>query len=372
MSGRSHRVRALSVLLLASLAVYCGSRGPGEDVDIGATVIYKFGRLVAAGRSAKAGDNIPGGTRVDVGRKSLANLQITGATGRIALLVRENSKIILRARRYGSTIDYTPVLVHGKILLKVEDLAGSERVLVDAPGIEIAVTGTQFTIQQSAAGTNVDVLKGAVQVRPRLPWLEQIPAEIREQSEVLRSVDRSLVQAAETVAAGERGSFDASFVAEVARAVPELKRLANNSRFHQAANAEEARKLAEGIDGDLINMNFHGSITKAIEKEREKWVESRSLSEEEHALVEKQHKRVLVLTPDTMPDLRAVKTLETVHLTNGKRIVGVILKESSGPPVPGKAEDVRIWSMEGGEVLSFSTNQIDHISFDSPVEFLLE
>ncbi len=293
-------------------------------------MLYGFGRINAAGESLVPGDDVPGGSRVEVGKRSLVSLQLGEVAGRVSMVVRENSTVLLRARRYGGEVDYTPLLVAGKIVLKIEDLPGSERVLVDAPGIQIDVRGTRFSIANSSAGAHVDVVEGVVRVRPRLEWLERIPPSVRERSAVLRSVEDSLERVAVPVAAGQRGEFDGSLARQVTRAVPELERLTKNARFQSAAGAGEAQKLAELIDGDMGAMDFGAAIEREFEGKRKEWVRLRPLVKREIETVESTVFRLSV--PGKLDDSHCSRErvmVDVLNMVDGSEIVGCILGQTA-------------------------------------------
>ena len=326
-------------------------------------MIYGFGRFNAEGQPLVPGDDIPGGSRVEVGKRSLVSLQIGQVQGRVSMVVRENSVVLLRARRYGDDVDYAPLLVAGKIVLKIEDLPGAERVLVDAPGIQIDVRGTQFSIANTAAGAQVDVLEGVVRVRPRLEWLERIPQSVRERSAVLRSVEDSLERVAVPVAAGQRGEFDGRLARHVSRAVPELERLTKNARFQSAAGAGEAQKLAELIDGDMGAMDFGTAIEREFIEQPDSWVADRPLEQREAAAIKSTVFRWSL--PDKVDDrsCKELNRVEKFHLRDGSSVVGCIVFEKKLPESRSSVYVFRTLSGETREILSYQTK---YITFPEP------
>lgn len=330
-------------------------------------MLYGFGRINAAGERLVPGDDVPGGSRVEVGKRSLVSLQLGEVAGRVSMVVRENSTVLLRARRYGGEVDYTPLLVAGKIVLKIEDLPGSERVLVDAPGIQIDVRGTQFSIANSSAGAHVDVVEGVVRVRPRLEWLERIPPSVRERSAVLRSVEDSLERVAVPVAAGQRGEFDGSLARQVTRAVPELERLTKNARFQSAAGAGEAQKLAELIDGDMGAMDFGGAIEREFEEQPDRWVADRPLEQGEAAAVQSTVFRWSASSNlDDLDDShcrRKPRVLEILRMKDGSQVKGCVLMQTSGRQ--GRTASLIIQSRAGErrEIPLSEINAIDYSKY---------
>ncbi len=380
-------IRACIIFLIAAFAgLSCFNNNVtkelGRNVNMPAVVLYKYGKVRAANQAVKAGTIIKGGSLVKVGKRSVCDLQIRNSRARIVLLMKANSELLLSAREYKDRTDLRFMLRKGRVSINVEKLQATEHVYVFTPSTSIRVKGTQLAVAADEKGTHIQVFSGAAEVRPRLPVLGRLPAEVRERSPFILALNRTLAGTADIVDAGRQKSPNNEALKAKLMKIPEYramieshqikallgKELAEGESTAAAlkilnGNTTRTHKIAEGIRTYEPGYNVDYPTTKInapdIKQAKEEFLDLRGLSAGELAKSDAELDKKL----KTYNKARREKLIVRMEELSGRAAQTVVL--NSGRKIRGIIDttdgDYKVYAPEGN--YRFSRDQVKSLEF---------
>lgn len=229
------------IVIFAALAGGCGKKDVVEEKKTNAAkVIFAVGDVKVGSDSSwdSASEQMPltEGQEIKTGPQSQCNI-VVGSESYIT--VKENSHLLLATLfKDVSGVEQTAVeLRMGKTVVKPKKLLKGDSFDVKTPTAVAGVRGTQFVVETSpAAQTKVAVVQGKVQMRRRIPALEEVDRSVVEGSEVLSSLEKKTEAEAVVISENKSAVIDNS-VAEKENEVIEKV-----IEEHVAKVEEEARK----------------------------------------------------------------------------------------------------------------------------------
>ncbi len=373
------------VILNFSLPQCKQARAPGQidEVDVRGVVLFKVGDVKLNDKQIEVGDLVSGDFEIKVGPQSLCDLQIKQPELAVTMRIKANTVVVLSAQARGASTVIRPSVRIGRLMLRTGKLGPGQEIEVSSRTAMASVRGTDFEMNVTKQGGGVTVVSGKVAVRPRIPALENFPADVVEKSPALRKVVAAL-QKQEVVL--DKGGFlptDTKYTDRIMKAVPGLKKLLDSPALKAVAGKSKvdpaaAQAAAQALESGLKEADLAGKIAAATEKDakdnppkpviikdeelRKKLQEYNELismeqeklrnAEDPKAAVEEFNKK---RRPALLKQIARImdKDQITVVLKNGTKVSGVL--------VPAKDGEYLVLTPEGTK--RFPRSQVSHVEY---------
>lgn len=346
------RVLLSSLLALAVLTSFHCKKEAAAPAKISAIVLFKVGTAMAAGKELANGDIIRKGTEIVLGPQSILDLQVREADSTVTMRVQADSRFVLDARTGKDGQVISPFLQSGGVLTRVEKMSGKESLEIRTPSAIAAVRGTKFEAQVAADGSSsLQVHEGKVATRPRAAAVENLPPALIEETPELGALVSTL-EKSETVLEGGQGTTVARSAGEkLVRdagvegilAKPELQNLradakpediqkaqaALQTHFASAENQAKAREAAAKPPAAPVPVKIEDAELKRKLQEYDEFV-----ARKEAAAAETEAQKAVAAPNAEMRNvqMRRIESImgkssETLILTNGTRVQGVVIQQ---------------------------------------------
>lgn len=218
---------------------------PGQEQEAAAVVLLAVGTVTVDGKAAAPGTIIRSGQTIQTGPNSLCDVQIREAGSRPVFRISANSSFEIQARRYDTLTRFTVRLNQGKGSFDLQKLGPGEDFQVTTPTTVASVRGTQFEVEANGEKeSNILVLSGQVQARPRVPELESVPEEVQELSQSINRIVEASRKQAVTLNAGQAAKIKPIAVDP---AIAEKARILT-ANYRPNMSAEELKKTVQSFD----------------------------------------------------------------------------------------------------------------------------
>ncbi len=342
-----------SLLILAVLTSFHCKKEAAAPAKISAIVLFKVGSAMAAGKELAAGDIIRKGTEIVLGPQSILDMQVREADSTVTMRVQANSHFVLDARTGKDGQVISPLLQSGGVLTRVEKMSGKESLEIRTPSAIAAVRGTKFEAQVAADGSSsLQVHEGKVATRPRAAAVENLPPALIEETPQLGALVSTLEKSETVLESGQGTTVSRSAGEKLVRdagvegilSQPQIQNLkpdakpediqkaqaALQTHFASAENQAKARDAAAKPPAAPVPVKIEDTELKRKLQEYDEFV-----ARKDAAAAAEPEAQKAVSTPN--PQMRTVemrrienimgKSSETLILTNGTRVQGVVIQQ---------------------------------------------
>ena len=194
---------------------------PGTPLAVEMVALFSMGSVTANENPVPAGSILHDGTRVKTGPASMLELQTRAMDGGMLIRVQENSEFVVSAREKERAKGFRGKLESGEVVVKSSKLDQKTKFLVQTPTACASVRGTSYRVTFNGKETLVDVEEGMVGVRPAL-GIDRLPGAVREMSPTIVEIFKKLDQLETAVEAGHRLQLDRDTGSLIEERSPEL------------------------------------------------------------------------------------------------------------------------------------------------------
>lgn len=322
-----------------------GGKSSTLSKPLSGVVVFSVGDVITNGKKAKQGDIVNAGEKVVTGKKSSCEIQIREHDAEVLIQLKQNSEFSLDLTT--STGEVKGNISIGSALFKVgKPLKKGESVRVKSPTFVAGVRGTEFAIDVAKNGdSSLQVVSGKVATHPRLSEIDELPAEVKDNSKFIQSTEAILAKKETIVEPGNQIQVTKKQTNQILKDTglgdaiqAGKKEIQNSSEKKVASQAIDSLLIQEKADVVLAKLESPQSTAmkpKELEsklKEFEKLIaieQSKLTTEEgtqkELAKINVERKDALIKKIEEITG----KSSETLILTNGTRIKGVIFQEGN-------------------------------------------
>lgn len=339
--------------MLAVSSFNCKKKEASAPAKISAIVLFKVGSAMAGGKELANGDIIRKGTEIILGSQSILDIQVREADSTVTMRVQADSRFVLDARTGKDGQVISPLLQSGSVLTRVEKMGSKESVEIRTPSAIAAVRGTKFEAQVAPDGSSsLQVHEGKVATRPRAAAVENLPAALIEETPELGALVSTLEKSETVLESGQGTTVSRSAGEKLVRdagvegilSQPQIKNLqpdakpediqkaqaALQTHFAAAENQAKAREAASKPPAAPVPVKIEDAELKRKLQEYDEFVARKEAAAATEAEAQK-----AVTAPN--PEMRSVqmrrienimgKSSETLILTNGTRVQGVVIQQ---------------------------------------------
>ncbi len=317
----------------------------GLSKPLSGVVVFSVGDVTTNGKKIKQGDIVNAGEKVVTGKKSSCEIQIREHGAEILFQLKQNSEFSIDSTTL--TGELKGNISIGTALFKVgRPLNKGESVTVASPTFVAGVRGTEFAIDVAKNGdSSLKVVSGKVATHPRISELDELPSEVKSNSKFIQSTEASLEKKETIVEPGNQIQVTKKETNQILKetglgeAIQEGKKQIQISSDSKIAS-QTIDSLLTKEKTDIVLAKVESPKASAMKpnemesklKEFEKLIaieQSKLATEEgtqkEIAKINVERKDALIKKIEEITG----KSSETLILTNGTRIKGVIFQEGS-------------------------------------------
>lgn len=339
---------AICILILG----FCKENAPQQEEKTSAlskplsgVVVFSVGDVTTNGKKIKQGDIVNAGEKVVTGKKSSCEIQIREHGAEVLIQLKQNSEFSVDSTT--PTGEVKGNISIGTALFKVgKPLNKGESVTVASPTFVAGVRGTEFAIDVAKNGdSSLKVVSGKVATHPRIAELDELPSDVKDNSQFIQSTEASLEKKETIVEPGNQIQVTKKETNQILKDTglgeaiqAGKKEIQKSSESKVASQAIDSMLTKEKTDVALAKLESPKSTTmkpKEMEskiKEFEKLIaieQSKLTTEEgtkkEIAKINVERKDALIKKIEEITG----KSSETLILSNGTRIKGVIFQEGT-------------------------------------------
>ena len=254
------------------------SREAGTPTKMSAIVLFAVGDVRASesfagskGRKLKPGDIIQGDQTINVGNRSLCDLQIRDAKGAFVIRLNESTRVKLSAVKFPRHKTFEVSIYRGNALFRMNS-TGEERLRVVTPTAAAFVRGTSFQVKVAEDGkSKIGVHEGEVMMLPRIPAVQNIPRKVVESSTTLSRITDQLYNWRKMVKAGHETTTDGSYLNGLVQNSPQLTRTLSLPamravRYGSDGKPEQIKQAIRVAKKELDNPATQKKILASFEK----------------------------------------------------------------------------------------------------------
>ena len=251
--------RLHGVLVFAAIVAFSAAclkkASTAVPVETAAISLLVVGDVTADGQPVKTGQLLKGSPWIIVGPASIMDLQVRDSEQGVVFRLKENSKFRLSSLDRGNGKTFVAQLQSGQLLASVKKRSADEEVRINTPTALAGVRGTKFDVYVFQDGSiRTSVYEGSVVTRARLNGVDDVPAELVENSEALKKIIKQIEKSEKVLEPGDQATV-AHFVvdAEVQKAIqtattdPEVRALAEK----KDRTPEDIKATAAALDKKL-------------------------------------------------------------------------------------------------------------------------
>lgn len=308
---------------------------------------FTVGKPTADSKGLKSGDVLESEPKIIVPNSSLLDLQINQFETGIILRIKGGSEVFLHTREKGGHKELLCFVKKGTVLLSINKLNKSESVIVYSPTSRSEVRGTQFKIavKEDGSKSSVAVSEGSVEVAFSNPSLESVYSSDSVPEKTKAQIGK-LLNNTVVVEAGKEATLAKTDFNQILDKDPELKALLDNPVLNrtidpaQTTQSQELDKVLTEIETKLAISIPEEKKDAAIPLADNKEKDAIKKESSEIAIIdlkEKSKTEIAKLVSENIAQkhniyMKSVETtlgkrLETIKLTNGKIISGVIFMQ---------------------------------------------
>lgn len=339
-----------------------------------AVVIFVVGDVRTQDRKLSFGETVTITDIVKTGKKSLCDLQLLESKAGVVIRIKSETEFKIDPSTDPNRADINLSLKSGSSLFKINNkLSKNESIKVATPTMVAGVRGTSFSLDISQKGdAAIQVIEGSVVTRPNIPELDNLPDDVKINSQTVKMIEASLKKNEVTLEAGQKVKISKSYTDKILKDTGLQQALPKALESIQKGDSNSASQILDTISGSKedttkkVEQKLAAMQNIKVEKSKDKELAVQLKEFEELIAIEKEKlenesTRKLEITARSKKKEETLikrieqitgKSSETLVLKNGSRIQGVIFQEG---------ETYYVLSTEGKQ--SFPESEVEGTEF---------